>query len=374
MNNQLCSITNSTLKLYLPFNQGTANGANASISSVADLSPTNAVGTLANFALTGTTSNWVAGKTLTQGYILSSITVNSCGSYTWPLTGLTYTTTGFFNAIIPNQQGCDTIFTLQHIIRPQYTVNTSKTECESYTWPSNGLTYTVSGIYYDSLLSIYGCDSVRKLFLTIKQKSYSTTTVSVCQNAYVWPLNGQTYSQSGTYTDTIVNSAGCDSIATLNLTVSSLNPSVQNTAGVLSASQTAAVYQWINCATLVPISGAVSQNFIPTSNGNYAVIVQFQNCTDTSACVEYASASIDQQEEIEFSASPNPSLGEIHLSFTKPFSGLIRFTDLQGKILYSQVSEAQSLITINTRTFEAGIILLNLSNTSINSTQRIFIR
>jgi hypothetical protein len=374
MHNQLCSITNSSLKLYLPFNQGTANGANATISSVADLSPTNAVGTLANFALTGTTSNWVAGKTLTQGYILSSITVNSCGSCTWPLTGLTYTTTGFFNTIIPNQQGCDTIFTLQHIIRPQYTVNTSKTECESYTWPSNGLTYTVSGIYYDSLLSIYGCDSVRKLFLTIKQKSYSTTTVSVCQNAYVWPLNGQTYSQSGIFTDTIVNSAGCDSIATLNLTVSSLNTTVQNTAGVLSASQTAAVYQWINCATLVPISGAVSQNFIPTSNGNYAVIVQFQNCTDTSACVEYASASIDQQEGIEFSASPNPSLGEIHLSFTKPFSGLIRFTDLQGKILYSQVSEAQSLITINTRTFEAGIILLNLSNTSMNSTQRIFIR
>jgi hypothetical protein len=371
MNNQLCSITNAALKLYLPFNQGIANGANATISSVADLSPTNAVGTLANFALTGTTSNWVAGKTLTQGYILSSITVNSCGSYTWPLTGLTYTTTGFFNTIISNQQGCDTIVTLQHIIRPKYTVNTAKTECESYTWPSNGLTYTASGIYYDSLQSIYGCDSVRKLFLTIKQKSFSTATISTCDNSFLWPLNGQTYSQSGTYTDTIVNSAGCDSIATLNLTVSSLDTTVQNAAGVLSATQTAAVYQWINCATLLPISGAVSQNFVPTLNGNYAVIIQFQNCTDTSVCIEYASASIDQQEEIEFSVSPNPSLGEIQLSFPTPFSGMIRFTDLQGKILYSQVSEAQSLITINTRTFEAGIILLNLSNANMNSTQRI---
>lgn len=374
MNNQLCSITNSALKLYLPFNQGTANGANATISSVADLSPTNAVGTLANFALTGTTSNWVAGKTLTQGYILSSITVNSCGSYTWPLTGMTYTTSGFFNTIISNQQGCDTIVTLQHIIRPKYTINTAKTECESYTWPSNGLTYTASGIYYDSLQSIYGCDSVRKLFLTIKQKSFSTATISTCDNSFLWPLNGQTYSQSGTYTDTIVNSAGCDSIAILNLTVSSLDTTVQNAAGVLSATQTAAVYQWINCATMSPISGAVSQNFAPTSNGNYAVIIQFENCTDTTACVEYASAGIEQEEEIEFSVSPNPSLGEIQLSFPTPFSGLIRFTDLQGKILYSQVSEAQSLIKINTRTFEAGIILLNLSNANMNSTQRILIR
>lgn len=374
MNNQLCSITNSALKLYLPFNQGTANGANATISSVADLSPTNAVGTLANFALTGTTSNWVAGKTLTQGYILSSITVNSCGSYTWPLTGMTYTTSGFFNTIISNQQGCDTIVTLQHIIRPKYTINTAKTECESYTWPSNGLMYTASGIYYDSLQSIYGCDSVRKLFLTIKQKSYSTATVSTCDNSFLWPLNGQTYSQSGTYTDTIVNSAGCDSIATLNLTVSSLDTTVQNAAGVLSATQATAIYQWINCATLLPISGAVSQNFVPTSNGNYAVIIQFENCTDTSACVEYTSAGIKQQEGNEFLVFPNPSSGEIQLSFPAPFSGLIRFTDLHGKLLYSQISEAQSLIKINTRTFEAGIVLLNLSNATMNSTQRILIR
>ena len=157
----------------------------------------------------------------------------------------------------------------------------------------------------------------------------------------------------------------------MNLTVSSLDTTVQNAAGVLSATQTAAVYQWINCATMSPISGAVSQNFAPTSNGNYAVIIQFENCTDTTACVEYASAGIEQEEEIEFSVSPNPSLGEIQLSFPTPFSGLIRFTDLQGKILYSQVSEAQSLITINTRTFEAGIILLNLSNANMNSTQRI---
>jgi hypothetical protein len=373
MNSELCSITNSALKLYFPFNQGVASGSNIAVASVADLSQTNAVGTLTNFALSGTTSNWVAGKTLGQGYVYSSTTVNSCGTYTWPLTGLTYTTTGYFNTTVSSLQGCDTILTLHHVIRPKYTVTSAKTECESYTWPSNGMTYTASGIYYDSLQSIYGCDSVRKLFLTIKQKSYSTATVSTCDYSYLWPLNGQTYSQSGTYTDTIVNSAGCDSIATLNLTVSSLDTTVQNAAGVLSATQATAVYQWINCATMSPISGAVSQNFAPTSNGNYAVIIQFENCTDTTACVEYASASIEQQEEIEFSVSPNPSLGEIQLSFPTPFSGLIRLLDLQGNLLYSNPSEAQSLIKINTRIFEAGIVLINLSNATMNSTKRLVI-
>ena len=39
-------------------------------------------------------------------------------------------------------------------------------------------------------------------------------------NTYTWPLNNQTYTQSGTYSDTLVNAAGCDSIVTLNLTLS----------------------------------------------------------------------------------------------------------------------------------------------------------
>jgi hypothetical protein len=49
-------------------------------------------------------------------------------------------------------------------------------------------------------------------------------------DTYTWPVNNQTYTQSGTYSDTLVNAAGCDSIVTLNLTLSytginELNPS-----------------------------------------------------------------------------------------------------------------------------------------------------
>lgn len=38
-------------------------------------------------------------------------------------------------------------------------------------------------------------------------------------DTYTWPVNNQTYTQSGTYSDTLVNAAGCDSIVTLNLTL-----------------------------------------------------------------------------------------------------------------------------------------------------------
>jgi hypothetical protein len=54
------------------------------------------------------------------------------------------------------------------------------------------------------------------------QLGSSNTTSSQTQTAldtYTWPVNNQTYTQSGTYSDTLINAAGCDSIVTLQLTM-----------------------------------------------------------------------------------------------------------------------------------------------------------
>jgi hypothetical protein len=48
----------------------------------------------------------------------------------------------------------------------------------------------------------------------------NSTQTQIALDTYTWPVNNQTYTQSGTYTDTLVNAAGCDSIVTLNLTLS----------------------------------------------------------------------------------------------------------------------------------------------------------
>jgi hypothetical protein len=45
----------------------------------------------------------------------------------------------------------------------------------------------------------------------------SSSTTQTAIDSYTWPVNNQTYTQSGIYTDTLVNAEGCDSIITLNL-------------------------------------------------------------------------------------------------------------------------------------------------------------
>src|SRR5205814_1134703 len=61
-----------------------------------------------------------------------------------------------------------------------------------------------------------GCDSVATLILTINHSSTSSTSVTNC-DSYAW--NGSTFATSGDKTYHTTNASGCDSLATLNLTI-----------------------------------------------------------------------------------------------------------------------------------------------------------
>ena len=92
---------------------------------------------------------------------------------------------------------------------------TDVTACDSYDW--NGTAYTASGSYTFTTTNASGCDSTATLNLTINNSSTSSTTDVTACDSYDW--NGTTYTASGSYTFTTTNASGCDSTATLNLTI-----------------------------------------------------------------------------------------------------------------------------------------------------------
>lgn len=91
--------------------------------------------------------------------------------------------------------------------------NITASVCSSYTL--NGETYTETGIYTQTLVNAAGCDSILTLNLTINNR-YSQFGASAC-GSYTW--NGQTYTNSGTYKDTLIASNGCDSLIIMNLVI-----------------------------------------------------------------------------------------------------------------------------------------------------------
>ena len=139
-------------------------------------------------------------------------TVTACDSYEW--NGETYTVSGDYEYTTTNANGCDSVVILHLTINKSEVVEETVTACDSYEW--NGQTYTESGDYTFNTVAANGCDRTEILHLTINKSETVEETITAC-DSYVW--NGQTYTESGTYTYTTVAANGCDRIEILHLTI-----------------------------------------------------------------------------------------------------------------------------------------------------------
>ena len=83
----------------------------------------------------------------------------------------------------------------------------------------DGVTYTSSDSTATfTSINAAGCNNVATLDLTITNSSITTNNQNICfSGSYI--INGNTYSTSGIYIDTLTSSSGCDSIVTTNLTI-----------------------------------------------------------------------------------------------------------------------------------------------------------
>lgn len=93
---------------------------------------------------------------------------------------------------------------------------TAASACEAYTW--QGVTYTQSGTYTHTTLTPAGCILGDKLVLDLHHASTSMQQLTAAMS-YTWAANNMTYTASGTYTHTLINSAQCDSLLSLQLTI-----------------------------------------------------------------------------------------------------------------------------------------------------------
>jgi len=123
----------------------------------------------------------------------------------------TYTTQNIYN--------CDSLITLHLSVYSASAGDTSamvcKEEYNTYTW--HGIRITKAGDYVDTILNAHGCDSIVTLHVTEAEKSYGDTLAKVCTNDFPFIWHGITCATEGTYKDTILNYAGCDSIVTLTV-------------------------------------------------------------------------------------------------------------------------------------------------------------
>ena len=187
--------------------------------------------TASNNSATWTTTNAagcenVATLNLTINNSTTSIDPQiACDSYTW-IDGVTYTTSNNSATwTTTNAAGCENVATLNLTINNSTTSIDPQIACDSYTW-IDGVTYTTSNNSATwTTTNAAGCENVATLNLTINNSTTSIDPQIAC-DSYTW-IDGVTYTTSNnSATWTTTNAAGCENVATLNLTINNSTTSI----------------------------------------------------------------------------------------------------------------------------------------------------
>jgi len=148
----------------------------------------------------------------------NTIVAEICEGETYEVGNSTYTTTGIYTNILTTAAGCDSTVTLDLTVYPNAALNIPVIICEGESHFAAGANQTTTGIYIDSLTTIFGCDSIVTTNLTVLPVSLTNLEDEICEND-IYTFAGVQLTESGTYADTLTAVNGCDSIVTLELNV-----------------------------------------------------------------------------------------------------------------------------------------------------------
>ena len=134
--------------------------------------------------------------------------------------GAVITESGFYTDTLKSVHGCDSVVNLNLLVRPSFRELVVTEICQGDTLFIGHIAHTETGLYDDTLQTVYGCDSVIIVDLTVQDTFLSVTDMRLCFGDS-FEFRGVTYTEAGTYVDQFTNADGCDSLYILNLDIPS---------------------------------------------------------------------------------------------------------------------------------------------------------
>ena len=299
----------------------------------------------------------------------------ACNSYLWT-DGNTYTsnnTTAKDTIIGGSVNGCDSIVTLNLTILNSAIGTDVQTACNSFLW-IDGNTYTANNTTAKDTIvggAANGCDSIVTLNLTIFNGNVTGTDTRTECSPFVW-IDGNTYTTNNTTAkDTLVAGAanGCDSIVTLNLTITTVDTSVTQAGTNLSANELVATYQWLDCDNnYAVIPGETFRTYYVLADGNYAVEVTYYGCVDTSSCYNVIVSSVAENTvNNNITIYPNPVKDQLTITTKNEKITSIKIINVTGKTIKVFT---ENITTINVADLPKGLYLLQIQTEKGMSVKR----
>lgn len=152
-------------------------------------------------------------------------------------------------------------------------------------------------------------------------------------------ITGSTTANTGSYSVVAIGTNGCSSTASsasVIVNATPATPTITQNGGVLTSSSSSGNQWYLNGS---PISGATGQNYTPTTNGIYTVVVTLSGCSSTaSSQLNVTNVGIDEENLNMLMVFPNPTNGKFSITF-ESVSGkeyvLEIFNDI-GQVVFSE--------------------------------------
>lgn len=148
----------------------------------------------------------------------TNLAISICQGNSYSVGSSDYTATGQYTDVLTAANGCDSIVHLNLTVIPPTVYPITGAICTGQTYTVGTSSYDVSGVYFDTLSSSIGCDSIVRLTLTVADILETDLAPSICEGES-FTVGSSTYNQTGDFDDFFVTSTGCDSVVHLHLTV-----------------------------------------------------------------------------------------------------------------------------------------------------------
>jgi hypothetical protein len=129
-----------------------------------------------------------------------------------------YTETGIYIDTLLNTDACDSIITTNLTVIEPILIEQDITICSGISYTINGNDYTETGVYIDTMVAASSCDSIVTTNLTVTAPITYSQDITICAGTS-YAVGDSVYVTSGTKTNLLSTPEGCDSIVTTNLTV-----------------------------------------------------------------------------------------------------------------------------------------------------------
>jgi gliding motility-associated-like protein len=192
------------------------------------------------------------------------IPINACSKYISPSGKYLWDTSGIYFDTVPNMIGCDSILKLKIRFNSNFTqIDTSVKYF--YTSPFGKFTFDSTGLYFDSLTNKFGCDSVIKFNIKVLSSKSLIDTFNC--NPIKFLSKNVWINQSGIYQDTIPNLIGGDSLINIRFVLGSNKSQIDTSF----------------CNEIISPSG----KYIWSTSGTYLDTIQNSSFCDSVITVRY---------------------------------------------------------------------------------------